>query len=95
MNDRLQSLVAEARAGHATFDTTRSLGAVLAKKALRGRRERLVRRSVVTLSGGAFVALLLIRASISPASASGSTETNAPRQEIAARTLDDAGFARD
>jgi hypothetical protein len=98
MSDRLNHLVAAARADRPAFDGARSLHAALAKKERRARRDRIVRRSVVGLTGAALFALLLFRASIAPASASAvsaSASPESPRQEIAARALDDAGYACD
>jgi hypothetical protein len=95
MSQRLESLVVEARAEPRAFDPSRSLGAVLAKKEAREHRRRLVRRSVVALSGGAVFALLVIRASIGPASAAAIPVIEAPHPEIATCALDDGGFARD
>lgn len=98
MSDRLQELLEEARAARPAFDASRSLSGALAKKELRARRERLVRRSAAALSGAALLALLLFRLSVTPASASATTEPPGrghSAEELAARTLDDAGFAHD
>jgi hypothetical protein len=95
MSNRLEELIAEARADRPSFEVSCSLGAALARKARRERRARFVQRSVIAVSSAAFFAFLLLRASAAPASISTTTSAEAHRQEIAARTLDDAGFARD
>jgi hypothetical protein len=96
---RLEILLEEARtAERPAFDLARGLSSALAKKATRERRQRIVRRVSVGFSGAALFALLLFRASVAPASASASATgsgAESPRQELAARALDDAGYACD
>lgn len=92
----LDRLVSAAREERVSFDTNVSLANALAKRDHRARRAKSIRRVVVAVSSASFLLLLLVRASAAPsAERAGLGPSVAPSQEVAARTLDDGGYARD
>ena len=96
-NEALDRLVSSAREERPTFDPRASLAGALAKREQRARRAKTIRRSVVALSSASFLLLLLVRASASPSAdrATASATETSRHEPIAARTLDDGGYARD
>lgn len=90
----LDRLVSAARDEQPSFDPSASLAGALAKREQRARRAKTIRRAVVAASSASFLLLLLVRASAAPSPVASQTQETRP-QEIAARTLDDGGYARD
>lgn len=99
----LDRLVSVAREAHPSFDPSASLAAAVGKREHRARRAKTIRRVVVAASSASFLLLLLVRASAAPSpERSGFAPVPAESlgavgtpPQIAARTLDDGGYARD
>ena len=97
-NGALDRLVSAAREERPSFDAKVSLAGALAKRDHRARRAKTIRRAVVAVSSASFLLLLLVRASASPSAervGAGVGVAAQPQETIAARTLDDGGYARD
>lgn len=91
----LDRLVSAARDERPSFDPSASLAGALAKREQRARRAKTIRRAVVAASSASFLLLLLVRASAAPSPVAAAQAQETRPQEIAARTLDDGGYARD
>lgn len=92
MSSRLDTMIASARDLDGAWDVARServRAGALRRRDVRVRRERALRRGLLVASGAGLLVLALLRA------ASSAPADPQAAAALAARTLSDAGYARD